>query len=97
MANWEQLNNTAEPSKVVENHENDKLNHLVYRVFGTEDGKELLEMLVKNHLMAPVCPPNTTASYGYYREGQNEIIRGFMRCIKAHENIGKRSKKEGKA
>lgn len=47
-------------------------------------GRELMDLLA-SHFEMPVCPPDKEASYGYFREGQNNIIRQLKNAIKCHE------------
>lgn len=55
-------------------------------VYGTEDGKKLIELMKEYYLiMLPTCPPIDQAGrempsgYGHYREGFNECIRAMER------------------
>jgi len=62
----------------------DDLNKLCLRVLGSEDGQQLLKWLSDAYLDQPVAVPGSDASYAYYREGQNSVIRDLvMRLIKA--------------
>jgi hypothetical protein len=62
----------------------DDLNKLCLRVLGSEEGQKLLKWLDSAYLDQPVAVPGSDASYAYYREGQNSVIRDLMmRLIKA--------------
>jgi len=58
------------------------LDKLVFRVFTSEDGKKLLDHYIKHTVDKPSFIPLSkewnTDAYGYYREGQNSIIREFQ-------------------
>lgn len=65
--------------------EQDKLASLAYSVFVMNpSGKELLEKLKEKYLLAPVCLHNQSPNYGYYREGENQMIRNFYILIQKH-------------
>jgi hypothetical protein len=62
----------------------DDLNKLCLRIFGSEDGQKLLKWMDSAYLDQPVAVPGSDASYAYYREGQNSVVRDIMmRLIKA--------------
>jgi hypothetical protein len=62
----------------------DDLNKLCLRVFGSEDGQKLVEWLISAYTDQPVAVPGSDASYAYYREGQNSVVRDLVaRIIKA--------------
>ena len=80
---WEDLeavpSDTREPST-----KTDDLNKLCLRVFGSEDGQKLMAWLDEAYLSQPVAVPGSGASYAFYREGQNSVVRDLMmRLIKA--------------
>lgn len=64
----------------------DKFASLCHSIFvQTVDGQELLELL-KKHLMSSVCSPEQEACWGYFREGQNSLIRQFLHAIDYQNN-----------
>lgn len=64
-----------------ESHE--KFKSLVLATFKTESGKKLLDLLVQYYLIDnAVAPHHQTSSYGYYREGENNVVRMFNNVIK---------------
>lgn len=66
------------------NQSTDDLNRLVLRVFGNEEGQKLIDWLVTTYTDQPVAVPGADASYAYYREGQNSVVRDLIaRIIKA--------------
>lgn len=56
----------------------------VYDIFNSEAG-----IRVKNHLeiylKQPVCDPNKSERHDLLREGENNIIRQLLNCIKLYE------------
>lgn len=62
----------------------DDLNKLCLRVLGSEEGQKLVQWLDSAYLDQPVAVPGSDASYAFYREGQNSVIRDLkMRLIRA--------------
>jgi hypothetical protein len=65
---------------------------LAYALFEVnKEGKEFFELLYKQ-VELPVCHPNKESSWGYFREGQNDVIRQ----IKGAVEYQKRLMQEGK-
>lgn len=58
---------------------------LISRLFKTMDGKAVLEFLEERYVKAPVCLPGQPESQGYYREGQNSMVRMFQAAIMRQE------------
>ncbi len=61
--------------------------NLCHKVFGGSSpiASQLLSALKKYYIdNLPVCPPNIPKGMGYYREGQNEIIRTLERFAKQY-------------
>ena len=58
---------------------------LVSKVFVTKDGHELLDLLKSRFLDQPTFVPGDDPSYGYFREGQNSIIRDILQKIREEE------------
>jgi hypothetical protein len=54
---------------------------LIAKVFKNGDGKKLLEFLDKRFIRGTVCVPGQVEGQGYYREGQNSVIRYFQTAI----------------
>lgn len=54
---------------------------LIAKVFKSEDGKKVLEFLEERYVKSPVCVPGQPESQGYYREGQNSMVRMFKSAI----------------
>jgi len=54
---------------------------LIAKVFKTKDGKKVLDFLEERYDKAPVCVAGQTEGQGYYREGQNSMIRMIKMAI----------------
>lgn len=79
---WDSLNDAPEINE--QSISDDDL--LVAKVFVTKDGHELIELLKSRTLDQPTFVPGEDASYGYFREGQNSIIREIIQKIKRVQN-----------
>jgi len=80
---WEGLDATPNPTAHLEPTDLDKLYH---KVFSTEDGKKLLLHLKKTYLDAPTWTPGYENSFGYFRDGQNTIIREILLKLRRAKN-----------
>jgi hypothetical protein len=58
----------------------DNLTYFTRKVFSTEDGKRMLEELKKHFIEEPVAVPGYDISYAHFREGQNDIVRQFIKA-----------------
>jgi hypothetical protein len=59
---------------------------LIYTVFEVnQDGKMVLEELKKEYLDKSFCPPGCAKGYGYYREGQAQVIWKLIEAIETHK------------
>ena len=67
------------------NNNGKELDALIAEVFKTDSGKLLLEHLDERFIRQPVCNPGQSEGQGYFREGQNSVIRFFQSCIKRRE------------
>jgi hypothetical protein len=62
----------------------DDTDRLILRIFGSEDGQQFMEWLIKTYTDQPVAVPGCDPSYAFYREGQNSVVRDFVaRIIRA--------------
>lgn len=59
---------------------------LIAKVFKSQDGKKILEFLEERYIKTAVCIPGQVEGQGYYREGQNSVVRMFKSCIMRQEN-----------
>ena len=72
---WDGVN--AEPPTQPEYQatEQAEMDKKIARVFSTKDGEDVLEFLQKSYLEQPTWAPGFDTSYGFFREGQNTLIR----------------------
>ena len=66
--------------------EHKDLGAMIAKLFKTPDGKKVLNHWEERYIKAPVCIPTQPAEQGYYREGQNSVIRTIQNAIKRREN-----------
>ena len=60
----------------------EELDRLTKRVFSTEDGQKLLKWMREVYLENPSSQPGADNSYGYWREGQNAVVRDLEARIR---------------
>jgi hypothetical protein len=73
----------VEPNVVVpDNQQRDDLDIVIARTFSTENGQRVLAWLREAYLENPSWQPGAEPSYGFYREGQNAVIRDIEKRIK---------------
>lgn len=65
----------------------DDVDRLYLRVFGSDDGQELLQHLRSQTIEQPTWYPGEEASHGYAREGQNSIVREIERRMKRARHL----------
>ena len=58
---------------------------MIAHLFKTRDGKKVLQHWENRYIKAPVCIPSEGDAQGYYREGQNSVIRAIFNAIKRQE------------
>jgi hypothetical protein len=76
---WDEI----EPDVTVpEDRKRDDLDILIARTFSTENGQKVLAWLRETYLENPSWQPGAESSYGFYREGQNAVIRDIEKRIK---------------
>jgi len=67
---------------IPEDRKRDDLDILIARTFSTENGQKVLAWLRETYLENPSWQPGAESSYGFYREGQNAVIRDIEKRIK---------------
>lgn len=83
---WSEFENEEKESKNMNTEAVDKFCSVCYQLFDTNPlGKEFMA-LMNHQLGTPVCPPDKESSWGYFREGQNSIIRQIKNGILFHKN-----------
>jgi hypothetical protein len=82
MAGWDDIDAipTADVKEVTTKRE--ELDRLAKRVFSTEDGQKLLKWMREVYLENPSWQPGADNSYGYWREGQNAVVRDLEARIR---------------
>lgn len=59
-----------------------RLKEQVIAVFLNPHGEQLLDTLEDLYVRQQVCPPGCAKGFGYFREGQNNIILRFQAILK---------------
>jgi len=79
MSGWEEL----EPMNVVAiDRKKEDLDIMIARTFSTENGQKVLAWLREQYLENPSWQPGAESSFGFFREGQNSVIRDIEKRIK---------------
>ena len=55
-----------------------ELDRSIARISQTDDGKRMLDWLCGAFLHQPTWAPGYTTDYGFFREGQNTLIREIL-------------------
>lgn len=78
MAGWDDFDAVPVP----EADQADIVDKLFVTVFAEGPGRQLLAYWKKQYLDQPVCQPGAGADQGYFREGQNSIVREAINRVK---------------
>lgn len=76
---WDDLEQKVD---IPHDHKRDDLDILIARTFSTENGQRVLAWLRESYLENPSWQPGAESSFGYYREGQNSVVRDIEKRIK---------------
>lgn len=79
---WDGLRSVEPQTRLTQQENQDDIDRLYLRVFGSEDGQQLHEHLRSLTIEQPTWYPGEDASHGYAREGQNSLVREIERRIK---------------
>ncbi|MGA1066175.1 MAG: hypothetical protein ACO3U3_10030 [Alphaproteobacteria bacterium] len=79
---WEGLRQVEPELRLTNQNEQDDIDRLYLRVFGSDDGQEILSHLRSLTIEQPTWYPGEEASHGYAREGQNSLVREIERRIR---------------
>jgi hypothetical protein len=79
---WEGLRQVEPELRRTSQNEQDDIDRLYLRVFGSDDGQEILSHLRSLTIEQPTWYPGEEASHGYAREGQNSLVREIERRIR---------------
>lgn len=72
---WEDLEDPT-PTDVREaSQQREDLSKLCLRVFGTEDGRKLLDWMRSMYVEVPIAVPGTDPSHAFFAEGQRNVVR----------------------
>lgn len=83
---WDDLE--ASPSDIRDTKQlRDDIDRLMLRVFGSEDGQQLLTWLVRFYVAVPIAVPGTDPSHAFFAEGQRNVIRDIMARIQRARNM----------
>jgi len=72
---WDGLRSVEPQFRKTQQDNQDDIDRLYLRVFGSEDGQELLTHLRSLTIEQPTWYPGEDASHGFAREGQNSLVR----------------------
>ena len=81
MAGWDEI----EEGSAVE-FEQDDMNLLVAKTFGTDAGQKVLAWMREFYLERPCWEPGAEASLGYWKSGQQSVIRDIEARIRKARN-----------
>ena len=84
---WDALRNVEPELRKDVADMQDDVDRLYLRVFGSEDGQQILEHLREQTIEQPTWYPGEDASHGWAREGQNSIVREIERRMKRARNL----------
>lgn len=74
---------SVEPMNVVPiDRKKEDLDIQIARAFSTEEGQKVLTWLREQYLERPSWQPGAESSFGFFREGQNSVIRDLETRIK---------------
>ena len=79
---WDGLRSVEPQLRATQQDNQDDIDRLYLRVFGSDDGQELLQHLRSLTIEQPTWYPGEEASHGYAREGQNSMVREIERRIR---------------
>ncbi len=78
---WDSLRTVEPQTRKTQQDNQDDIDRLYLRVFGSEDGQRLHEHLRSLTIEQPTWYPGEDASHGFAREGQNSLVREIERRI----------------
>ena len=78
---WDSLRTVEPQARKTQQDNQDDIDRLYLRVFGSEDGQKLHEHLRSLTIEQPTWYPGEDASHGFAREGQNSLVREIERRI----------------
>ena len=83
---WEGVNAEAPTPPVEPERQRNEIDAALNRILESNDGKTVLNWLVGSYLHQPTWAPGYDKDFGYFREGQNTILREIvLRADRARE------------
>jgi hypothetical protein len=83
---WEGVNAASPAPPPQSDTEQGELDRAINRIFQTDDGARMLAWLEDAYLSQPSWAPGFDTDYGFFREGQNTLIREMiLRAERAKE------------
>ena len=84
---WEGLRSVEPQERLTQQDNQDDIDRLYLRVFGSDDGQKLHEHLRSLTIEQPTWYPGEDASHGFAREGQNSLVREIERRMQRARNL----------
>lgn len=81
MSGWDDLEAAPAADVREPNQQRDDTARLCLRVFGSDDGKKLLEWLCQMYVDVPIAVPGADSSHAYFAEGQRNVVRDIQARI----------------
>lgn len=87
MSGWDDLeaNQTEDIREVKQKRED--MDRLTLRIFGSEDGKKMLEWLRQMYVEVPIAVPGTDPSHAFFAEGQRTVVRDIEARMQRARNL----------
>jgi hypothetical protein len=57
----------------------EELDKIILRVFSSADGTKVLKFLKEQYLEKECWTPGNDPSYGFYRDGENAVVRDIIK------------------
>lgn len=84
---WEGLRSVEPQERLTHQDNQDDIDRLYLRVFGSDDGQKLHEHLRSLTIEQPTWYPGEDASHGFAREGQNSLVREIERRMQRARSL----------
>jgi len=75
MAGWDELDEPQAQSVQDVGQQREDIARLCLRVFGSGDGRKMLQWLQDVYVNVPIAVPGTDPSHAFFAEGQRNVIR----------------------
>ena len=84
---WEGLRSVEPQERLTQQDNQDDIDRLYLRVFGSDDGQKIHEHLRSLTIEQPTWYPGEDASHGFAREGQNSLVREIERRMQRARSL----------